>query len=278
LGLTVSGNGAFERTKMLTKIQGPQGNQYLQWRNGQSNRYTGMVWGTDYGGQYTSYGQIYDSKINSGGGNQSVLPGDYYMQDWNGDGQINGDDYHPIAVQDLPLINFGLTIGATYKGFDLTALFAGAAGVWTEYGEQLGEPLMYGRSALTKFLDSWHTVNPDDNVYDPNTQWVPGKYPSMGYAYSNIQNSTKGIINASYVRLKTIELGYSLPHRWMDKVRVKNCRVYVNAYNLFTISGLEDGVDPEHPGSFPGASFNDALGGYKYPLNRTFNIGGTLTF
>lgn len=278
LGLTISGNAAFERTQNLHITEGAQGNQYQQWRNGQSNRYTGMVWGTDYAGQYTSYDQIYNSKTNNGGGNNTVLPGDYYMQDWNGDGVINGDDYHPIAVQDLPLINYGLTIGANYKGFDFTALFAGAAGVWTEYGEQLGEPLMYGRSALTKFLDSWHTVNPDDNVYDPNTQWIAGKYPSMGYAYGNIQRSTKGIVNASYVRLKTIELGYSLPHRWMDKVRVKNCRIYANAYNLFTITGLDDGVDPEHPGSFPDASFDQALGGYKYPLNRTFNVGGTITF
>jgi len=278
LGVTVSGNASFERTKNLHVTEGPQGNQYSQWRYGQSNRYTNMLWGTDYAGQYTSYDQIYNSKVNNGGGNNTVLPGDYYMQDWNGDGVINDQDYHPIAVQDLPLINYGLTLGAAYKGFDLTALLAGAAGVWTEYGEQLGEPLMYGHSALAKFLDSWHTVNPDDNVYDPNTQWVPGKYPSMGYAYGNIQRSTKGIINASYVRLKTIELGYTLPHQWMQKVRVKNCRIYVNAYNLFTITGLDDGVDPEHPGSFPDASFDQALGGYKYPLNKTFNVGGTITF
>jgi TonB-linked SusC/RagA family outer membrane protein len=278
VGVIVGGNASYERTKNLHVTEGPQGNQYLQWRNGQSNRYNNILWGTDYGGQYTSYNQIYNSNVNAGGGNNNVVPGDYYMQDWNGDGVINGDDYHPIAIEDLPLINFGFNIGASYKGFDLTALFAGAAGVWTSYGEQLGQPLMYGRSALAKFLDSWHTVNPDDNVFDPNTQWVAGKYPSMGYDYSQIANSTKGIINASFVRLKTLELGYTLPHKWLDKVHVKNCRIYLNSYNLFTISGLDDGVDPEHPGSFPNASFNDALGGYKYPLNRTFNVGGTITF
>ena len=278
LGLMLSGNAAIERTRNLHVTEGTQGNQYLQWRNGQTNRYNGIVWGLDYGGQYTSYNQIYNSNVNSGGGNNSVLPGDYYMQDWNGDGVINGDDYHPIAVNDLPLINYGFNIGVSYKGFDLSALFAGAAGVWTEYGEQLGQPLMYGRSALAKFLDSWHTVNVDDNVYDPNTQWIPGKYPSMGYDYSQIANSTKGIINASYVRLKTLEIGYTLPHKWIDKVGIKNCRIYLNAYNLLTFTGMDDGVDPEHPGSFPGASFDQALGGYKYPLNRTFNIGGTITF
>lgn len=278
LGILISGNLSYTRTQNLHVTEGPQGNQYLQWRNGQSNRYNNILWGLDYGGQYTSYSQVYNSKVNSGGGNNNVVPGDYYMQDWNGDGVINGDDYHPIAVQDLPLINYGLNISLNYKGFDLAALFAGSSGVWTEYGEQLAEPLMYGRSALSKFLDSWHTVNPDDNVFDPNTQWISGKYPSMGYNYGQITNSTKGIINASYVRLKTLELGYSLPIKWLQKTHIKNCRIYVNSYNLFTITGLDDGVDPEHPGTFPNASFSDALGGYKYPLNRTFNVGGTITF
>ena len=278
VGFTASGNASVTRTRNVTVIEGTQGNQYEQWRNGQTNRVTNIVWGTDYGGQYTNYDQIYNATINAGNGNSGVLPGDYYMQDWNGDGVIDGNDNHPIAVQDLPLVNYGFNISANYKGFDLMALFAGSAGVWTVYGEQLGQPLMYGGSALAKFLDSWHTVNPDDNVYDPNTQWIPGKYPSMGYNYGLIQNSTKGVVNASYLRLKTIEFGYSLPQSWLTRLKIKNLRLYVNAYNLLTFSGLDKGVDPEHPGPFPGASFDQSLGGYKYPLNKTYNFGGIITF
>jgi hypothetical protein len=136
---------------------------------------------------------------------------------------------------------------------------------------------MYSGSALAKFLDSWHTVNPDDNVFDPNTKWVPGKYPAMGYKYDNIKNTTKGVLDATYVRLKTLELGYSVPRSLLSKVGLKNCRVYVNGYNLFTLTGLE-GVDPEHPGQIPNGDFNFGLGGYKYPLNRTFNVGANVTF
>ena len=277
LGISVTGNLSYSRLINRFVTENPQGNAYQQWRNGQSGRYTNIWWGVDYGGQFTSYDQIYNYGTNTGGGNNAVLPGDYYMQDWNHDGVINGDDYHPIATYDLPLMNFGLNINLAYKGFDLTALFAGATGFWTEYAEQYGEPLMYGRSALSKFLDSWHTVNPDDNVYDPNTQWVSGKYPSMGYNYGQINNSTKGVLDATYVRLKTLELGYSLPRVLLSKVGVKNCRVYVNSYNLFTITGLE-GVDPEHPGQLPNGDFNFGLGGYKYPLNRTFNVGANVSF
>ena len=198
------------------------------------------------------------------------------MQDWNEDGVIDDKDKHPIATFDLPLINYGMNISLTYKGFDLTALFAGASGVYTQYGEQLAEPLMYGRSSLTKFLDSWHTVNPDDNVFDPNTHWISGKYPAMGYNYGNINNSTKAVLDASYVRLKTLEAGYTFSPKLLQKAGIKTFRIYFNSYNLFTITGLE-GVDPEHPGTTPSGDFNYGLGGYKYPLNRTFNIGASIT-
>ncbi|MFT3680143.1 MAG: TonB-dependent receptor [Ferruginibacter sp.] len=277
IGYMIGGNFSSARRINRTVVQAPFGNAYDQWRNGASNRYTNIWWGVDYAGQFTSYDQIYNYKTNAGGGNNNVIPGDYYFSDWNEDGVIDGNDYHPIATFDLPLMNFGFNIGVTYKGIDLTALFAGATGVYTQYAEQYAEPLMYGRSALTKFLDSWHTVNPDDNVFDPHTQWIPGNYPAMGYNYGNINNSTKAVLNASYVRLKTLELGYTLPQSLLKRAGIKNFRAYVNSYNLFTITGLE-GVDPEHPGQIPTGDFQYGLGGYKYPLNRTFNVGATISF
>lgn len=276
LGLFVAGNFSYARQSFTHVTQGAFGNEYQQWRNGQGERFKNLWWGIDYGGQFGSYDQIYNYNINTGGGNNNVVPGDYYFQDWNEDGVIDGKDQHPIATFDLPLMNFGFNISLTYKNFDMTALFAGAAGVYTQYGEQLAEPLMYTKSAITKFLDSWHTVNPDDNVFDPNTQWVPGKYPAMGYNYGNINNSTKAVLNASYARLKTLEFGYSFSPKLLQKGGIKSCRIYVNSYNLFTITGLE-GVDPEHPGTPPNGDFNFGLGGYKYPLNRTFNIGANIS-
>lgn len=273
----VGGNIFYARSMNQDVIEGMQGNAFLQWRNGQGNRYKNIWWGIDYGGQFNSYEQIYGYKTNTGNGNSTVLPGDYYFADWNEDGVINGDDYHPIATQDIPLMNFGINISVNYKGFDLSALFAGATGYYVQYAEQYAEPLMYGRSALTKFLDSWHTLDPYANVYDPNTVWVPGNYPSMGYNYGNINNSTKAVLDASYLRIKTLELGYTLPLSLLNKIHMKNMRVYVNSYNLFTWTGLE-GSDPEHPGQIPNAGFEYGLGGYKYPLNRTFNVGASVTF
>ncbi len=277
VGILISGNVSYARRQTRSIIQGAFGNEYQQWRNSATNRNMNIWWGVDYGGQFQGFPEIYTAKTNNGGGNNNIVPGDYYMEDWNEDGVINGDDYHPIATYDLPLVNYGFNISLTYKGFDLSALFAGATGVWVQYAEQYAEPLMYGRSALSKFLDSWHTVNPDDNVFDPNTQWVSGKYPAMGYNYGLINNSTKAVQDASYLRCKTLELGYSFPRMWLNRIGMKNARIYVNSYNLFTISGLKDS-DPEHPGQIPGAGFDYGLGGYKYPLNRTFNLGASVTF
>lgn len=135
---------------------------------------------------------------------------------------------------------------------------------------------MYGRSALTRFLDSWHTADPYANVFDPNTVWVPGFYPAMG---SPDAQGTKAIQNASYLRVKSLEFGYSLSPSVLKSIGVKKLRVYVNSYNLLTFTGLKN-YDPEHQGPNPrdNGNFGVALGGYTYPMNRTFNLGANVSF
>jgi TonB-linked SusC/RagA family outer membrane protein len=274
VGYNVTANIGTTRTMTRYIVQGKAGNEYEQWKNGQVNRYQNIWWGKDYAGQFTTYGQIYGYPVNTGGGNNNVVPGDYYYKDWNEDGVIDGKDDHPIATSDIPLINFGLTLAVNYKGFDLAVLLQGATGVYVQYSEQYAEPLMYGRSSLTRFLDSWHTADPLANVFDPSTQWVPGYYPAMG---SPAAQGTKAIQNGKYLRIKTLELGYTIPVPALKKIGIKRLRVYGNSYNLATFTGLQN-YDPEHPGERPGAGFDQALGGYKYPLNRTFNVGANVTF
>lgn len=274
-GLNATANISTTRAMTRFLVQGRAGNEYDNWKNGQINRYQNIWWGKEYAGQFTSYDQIYNYPVNQGGGNNGIVPGDYYYTDWNEDGEINGKDEHPIATSDIPLVNFGLNLGLTYKGFDLNVLLQGATGVYVQYGEQYAQPLMYNRSALTRFLDSWHTVNPDDNVFDPNTQWVPGYYPAMGSDYG--VNTTRSVQDAKYLRIKSLELGYTIPVSILQKIGIKRLRVYANGYNLATFTGLKN-YDPEHPGEKPGTGFDDALGGYKYPMNRTYNVGANISF
>ena len=74
--------------------------------------------------------------------------------------------------------------------------------------------------------------------------------------------------NAAYLRLKTIELGYTLPKVWLTKVGVQNVRVYLSGYNLLTFTGLKY-CDPE----FPSSNY-----GYNYPLNKTITLGANIKF
>ena len=253
-----------------------KGNSYKNWKESQMNRYTDIWWGKKYGGQFQSYDQIYNHPVNTGGGNQNHVPGDHYFVDWNGDGEINDKDEYPIAVYKMPLVNFALTAAIEWKGIDLNMLFQGVARSYVKYDEQLANPLMWDRNALDFFMDRWHTKVPGANVFDPNTEWVSGYYPSIGSPDFDGGNSTWAVRDASYLRLKSLEIGYTLPKKVINKLGVKNLRVYVSGYNLLTITGLKHS-DPEHPGaSAPGESWGE--GGYKYPLNRSYNIGAKITF
>jgi TonB-linked SusC/RagA family outer membrane protein len=275
----ISGNVSFTRIMNKYIEETRAGNSYENYTNAQANRYQNIWWGYEYGGQFTSYSQIYNYNVNTGGGNQAVLPGDIYEQDLNHDGVIDSKDQVPIATRDLPIINFGLTLGANWNGFDVSVLLQGAANFHTQYAEQLAQPLMYSDgNALTEFLDRWHPADPNANVFDPSTVWVPGTFPAMGQPAPLAQNDSHAVQNAAYMRVKTLEIGYTLPKKWLSAVGFQSVRVYVNSYNLATITGLKN-VDPEHPGVVgTNQDWNISQGGYLYPENRTFSVGANVTF
>lgn len=251
----------------------PAGNSYDYWRNRTLYRYNDIWFGYGAAGRYTSYDQIYNSFYSD----NSTLPGDYIYEDWNGDGVIDGMDMHPIATttnpgsnwqdkRNYPLMNFGLTLGANWKGIDLNLLFQGSAMSYISYGEQLSAPLQFDGNALDMFLDRWRPVDPNAHPYNPATEWITGFY-AFG-AKTPDTNSEFMIQKGDYLRLKSLELGYTIPKQWLSSLGVKNLRVYFNAYNLLTFTGVR-GVDPEKP---------TELYGYMYPMNRTYNFGANITF
>lgn len=264
----ISGNFSYSRTLLQYVEQAKAGNSYVNWTSNSSNRYNDVWWGYTYAGQFTSIQDIINSTVvYDGAGNRSMLPGDSRYEDWNGDGIIDGWDSHPIATKDIPHINYGFTISSEYKGFDLSLLFQGTFMVNVQYQEQLSAPLGWGRSGLSMFTDRWHTANPTANPFDPNTVWIPGYFGNTGSGSAGT-TSDRTVHNASYLRLKSIEIGYTLPKDWTMKAGIKSVRIYSNGYNLFTITKLKY-LDPEHP--------SDTYG-YLYPLNRTINFGLNITF
>lgn len=260
-----SGNVSYTRTKNEYVERSASGNSYRNWRDNTTNRYNDIWWGLGYLGQFGSYQEAYNAAIQDSKGNSILRPGDYQYDDWNGDGVIDENDEHPIATKEYPKINFGLSLGGEYKGFDLMLLLQGAAMSNVKYPEQLERPLSWGRNSLNMFMDRWHLSDPTD----PNSEWISGYYPSTNRGEStNYRDSERSVQNASYIRLKTIEFGYNLPKSLITRMGVRNVRIYFSGYNLLTFTGIKN-LDPEHP--------SDTYG-YLYPLTKTYNFGLNVSF
>jgi TonB-linked SusC/RagA family outer membrane protein len=256
--------GTITRQMYLTAVQnGPYGNSYDKWRNDNLNdRYQGVQFGYEANGRFESWEDIWYYNLYH---ERDVLPGDYKYVDWNGDGEINSLDEHPYAYDQTPWLNFSFLFDSSYKNFDFNFLLQGSALGSMQYQEPLYSIWgSNGGGTLVQYLDRWHPVDPTADPYNPRTEWVSGYYGYTGHY--PIGNSEFNRVSTAYLRLKSVELGYTLP-----KIRSfgdMNLRVYANAYNLLTFTGVKF-VDPEHP--------DDELG-RLYPLNKTFTLGLTLSF
>ena len=261
----VRGLYSLARVKRLHVERRPIGSSWNNWKNDQNNRLQGVHSGLQGEGQFQTWEDIWASPTYIGRG---TIIGDYQYEDWNGDGEINDNDVHPIRYDQDPWMNFSLIFDASYRGFDLNLLLQGAAMSSLVYGEQLREP-MWGSGnsgAMVQFMDRWHPADPNADPYDPATEWVPGHYAYTGTLPD--VNSTFNTEDGAYLRLKSIELGYSVPSAITQRIGVADLRIYANTYNLFTITKVNY-VDPEHP--------NDTYG-YLYPLNKSITAGVNINF
>ena len=276
----VTGYVQMTRSMITKRAQVAHSNSYDYWRKNLVDRWNDIWFGRGDAGVYQSWDDI----INSLYANAGTLPGDPIYEDWNGDGVIDDNDVYPIATatsndanrlpnertndaRNYPLMNYGLTLGGGWKWIDFNFLFQGAAMSYVGYGEQLLNPLTWDGNALEMLFDRWHPADPDKDPYDPTNTWINGYYP---YGKTRAQeHSAYNMQSGAYLRLKSAEIGFTVPKNFgLHKMGVKNIRLYINAYNLLTITKVK-GVDPEKPSE---------SNGYLYPLNRTFNFGGSLTF
>src|SRR5690606_7319226 len=274
LSYYVGGQLSATRSKRTDWLETPAGNSYDYWRNRTAGRYNNIWWGRETGGMFTSYDEIRNFHIPQG---QGTLPGDSWLKDWNEDGVINDQDNHPIASIGLPLFNYGLSLGASWRGIDLALDFQGVHGAFVQYNELLVERLPFGEQPSLVLLT--YRVQPDDpnaEYLPPATEWIPGHFSVTGH--NRHREGTNGVQDASYIRLKALELGYTVPVRWISKVGVKNLRVYFSGYNLLTFTGLEY-MDPERPGQKVNDDDpNGPVDLYNYPNNRTFTFGASIKF
>jgi hypothetical protein len=211
-----------------------------------------------YAGVFKDQDEINKNTIDYSGVTGTLIPGDMKFEDVNGDGKISGDDQVRLDQSSRPNFNFGANFEFRYKSFDLFFLFQGATGaairIQTESGD-IGNYLKY-------FNDHrWTVDNP--SAVDPRLASRGDTY----YTGGNYGFNTYYLFKKDYIRLKNIELGYNIPTKVLDRVRISALRLYINALNLFTIDKNKI-YDPEAT----------AESGVYYPQARVLNAGLTLTF
>ncbi|TKG89419.1 SusC/RagA family TonB-linked outer membrane protein [Puteibacter caeruleilacunae] len=260
--MNVGGSFTFSRSKMLDRYNPQYGSQYDRWKKGSENRYKNIGWGYDAIGQFTSQEQIDNHPVDiDGKNNTTLMPGDIIYRDVNGDGIISSADERPMtAKQYLPMFNYGISVGLKWKNFDMYALFNGFGKYRLGMANQIAKPFYGDGTPVEHMMDRWHR----EDLFDPNSAWVPGKYPSTYYKGKGTNHRTSDfwVRNVNALRLKTLEVGYSLPKRMLQGVFFKNIRFYASGLNILTWSNISS-IDPE----------SSDWSGRQYPPSRNWTLG-----
>jgi len=247
------------------------GNSWDEYRNSIEDRWARINWSYEYIGQFQSQEEIANYPVNiDGKNNTTLLPGDFIYKDQNNDGVIDDLDIRPNAFSEsnLPYLNFGFNASFAYKGIDLSLNFSGAAMQSRGRAAELKTPFQNdANSPDFLFNDRWH----HEDIFDPSSPWIPGTYPALKKSNneSNMRASSFWFRNTAYLRLRDVQIGYTLPEKWLTAVKITKARIYLNGFNLFSIDNVHDlGIDPE-------TQLNTGL---EYPSVRVYNVGMNLTF
>ncbi|MEO5997481.1 MAG: SusC/RagA family TonB-linked outer membrane protein [Chitinophagaceae bacterium] len=182
--------------------------------------------------------------------------GDLIYRDVNKNGVIDAADRVRTDKTNIPEVTFGLNLSMNYKNFSLWANVAGATGVWQYYLLDF----RISTNNLAEVIRNRYTTGSMDSKY-PLLPTVSTESEPSGL------HSTFWMRNASYARLKTLELSYTLPDLLLTKLRLSSLRVYLNGNNLFTVDKLK-WVDPE----------NISQNGSFYPQSKIYNVGVNVGF
>lgn len=223
---------------------------------GHQNRYLAV-------GNYETIDDVFNNaqtgSINSVAPGQ-VVPGDFIYIDFDSNGILNGQDKVAVDELNYPLHTYGLNLGFDWKGLSFSAMFYAPTGVYKLVNS------VYSAS----FKSGKINAQPDViNAWTPETANTSGvRAPALHLTNDGAFNGTESTYryqNFSYLRLKTMELGYNLPKKWLKTVGLKSLQVYVTGNNLLTWWGGDDRIDPEGEQA-------------KYPILRSFTSGVRVSF
>lgn len=223
---------------------------------GHQNRYLAV-------GNYETIDDVFNNaqtgSINSVAPGQ-VVPGDFIYIDFDSNGILNGQDKVAVDELNYPLHTYGLNLGFDWKGLSFSAMFYAPTGVYKLVNS------VYSASFKSGKINAQPDVM---NAWTPETANTSGvRAPALHLTNDGAFNGTESTYryqNFSYLRLKTMELGYNLPKKWLKTVGLKSLQVYVTGNNLLTWWGGDDRIDPEGEQA-------------KYPILRSFTSGVRVSF
>lgn len=247
----VSVNGGYAQNKILFWDEAPGAPEWQRTTGRPIRTYQAYL----YDGVFKDQAEIDANPINYKALVNQLRPGDMKYKDYNGDGKITPDDQVRTNATNIPLFQGGVNLGASFKNFDLTILFQGAAGAKQYIGT--GEMGNIGNYLTDIYENRWTVENPSSvhpRIANRADQYYSG-------------NNTYWLRSSDYIRLKNMEIGYTIPSTLGNKIGISNMRVYLNGLNLLTIDKLKV-YDPE----------TDNQNGQYYPQSRIVSGGLSVSF
>jgi len=248
----IRGNASFARNKIIFMDEEPKPYPYLSL----TGRPLGQFFGLTANGFFNSMEEIQQSAQQFG----QIIPGDLRYIDLNGDQFIDPNDAGPIGKSDVPEMFYGLALGINWKNLDVSCLFQGASGFNVMLSDQAAYEFVEGRNVLKHHLGRWTSETA-----------ATATYPVLHYGFNNNNHRPSSFFlkDASYIRLKNAEVGYTFRNIQLTKNKgLSAVRLYTNGMNLITWDRIGGSYDPEtRSGS-----------GNNYPQQRVYNFGASVTF
>jgi len=252
----LSGNYSFARNKIVFMDEAY--NTAFPMLN-QTGQRVGEVFGYTFMGFFNSQDDIAKWPRQF---NMNQRPGDVKYADITGDGIVDVNDRSPIMHPSFPEINYGFSGGFKIKDLDVSFMFQGAANMSMSLGFNALLPFSAYGSAMGFIKDRWYAGSPDNNAN--------ARIPRLTLNYAdltNYYNSSLWIRDASYLRLRNVQIAYNIRENILKRVGINSMRLIVSGQNLFTWDTLKF-IDPE----------NIATGSMTYPQLKVFNFGLNLQF
>lgn len=259
-------NYSFARNKILFRDEVPKRYAYQMGTGRRKDQFYGLI----FDGFYNSWEEInaLDRPISAWSGNK-LQPGDMRYIDVNKDGYIDNYDMVPIGYTPIPEIIYGFSLGANYKGFDFSLLFQGATNVSIKYYGHSMWPFAKGEeSAKSLILGRWteERYKAGEKITFPRLALNPNRETDHNYHESDFWTR-----DASYLRLKNAEIGYTFRGKSIRNMGINSFRMYLNGSNLITWTDVID-LDPEAPSRSGNYNIN------TYPLQKVYNFGISINF